>query len=89
MNGIDMRVLKRFFPSRLLPRWLVLFLDLGLVAVSVLLSYVFRYDFSSEFLGSPSLGHTLLLALAANLVAFAAFRSYANVIRFSTSCGSS
>ena len=84
MNGIDMRVLKRFFPSRLLPRWLVLFLDLGLVAVSVLLSYVFRYDFSSEFLGSPSLGHTLLLALAANLVVFAAFRSYANVIRFSS-----
>ena len=84
MNGIDTRVLKRFFPSRLLPRWLVLFLDLGLVAVSVLLSYVFRYDFSSEFLGSPSLGHTLLLALAANLVAFAAFRSYANVIRFSS-----
>ena len=79
-----MRVLKRFFPSRLLPRWLVLFLDLGLVAVSVLLSYVFRYDFSSEFLGSPSLGHTLLLALAANLVVFAAFRSYANVIRFSS-----
>ena len=84
MNGIDMRVLKRFFPSRLLPRWLVLFLDLGLVAVSVLLSYLFRYDFSLDFLASRSLGHTLLLALAANLVAFAAFRSYANVIRFSS-----
>ena len=76
--------MKHLFPARLLPRWAILFLDLAMVGGAVLLAYLFRYDFSLDFTESRTLKHTVVLALLANLVVFLLFRSYANVLRYSS-----
>ena len=76
--------MKHLFPARLLPRWAILFLDLAMVGGAVLLAYLFRYDFSLDFTESRMLKHTVVLALLANLVVFLLFRSYANVLRYSS-----
>ena len=66
--------MKHLFPARLLPRWAILFLDLAMVGGAVLLDF-------TEF---RTLKHTVVLALLANLVVFLLFRSYANVLRYSS-----
>ena len=81
---MDNSLLKHLFPARLLPRWAILFLDLAMVGGAVLLAYLFRYDFSLDFTESRMLKHTVVLALLANLVVFLLFRSYANVLRYSS-----
>ena len=81
---MDNSFLKHLFPARLLPRWSILFLDLAMVGGAVLLAYLFRYDFSLDFTESRTLKHTVVLALLANLLVFLLFRSYANVLRYSS-----
>ena len=81
---MDNSLLKHLFPARLLPRWSILFLDLAMVGGAVLLAYLFRYDFSLDFTESRTLKHTVVLALLANLLVFLLFRSYANVLRYSS-----
>ena len=69
---------------KVLPVWAILSIDVLVVFVSSLLAYALRYDFRSIFLDSSSIDKTILWVVIVNLVFFRVFRTYSNVLRFSS-----
>ena len=59
-------------------------IDVLIVVVSSLLAYALRYDFRSLFSESSSIDVTIVCTVAVNLIFFRAFRTYSNVLRFSS-----
>ena len=69
---------------KVLPVWAILSIDVLVVFVSSLLAYALRYDFRSIFLDSSSIDKTISWVVIVNLVFFRVFRTYSNVLRFSS-----
>ena len=74
----------RYLSAKVLPIWTVLLIDVLIIVVSSLLAYALRYDFRSLFSESSSIDVTIVCAVAVNLIFFRAFRTYSNVLRFSS-----
>ena len=74
----------RYLSAKVLPIWTVLLIDVLIIVVSSLLAYALRYDFRSLFSESSSLDVTIVCTVAVNLIFFRAFRTYSNVLRFSS-----
>ena len=76
--------LRRIFQSKVLPSWVILLFDTVITLVSVVLSFLLRFS-ASEML---TMGNDVLMGMALtlvfNLLFFRAFRTYSNVIRFSS-----
>ncbi|WP_321479820.1 nucleoside-diphosphate sugar epimerase/dehydratase [uncultured Bacteroides sp.] len=75
---------KRYLSAKVVPIWTILLIDLFIIVISCLLAYALRYDFSILFLESSTIDRTILATLAVNLVFFRVFRTYSNVLRFSS-----
>ena len=74
----------RYLSAKVLPIWTVLLIDVLIIVVSSLLAYALRYDFRSLFSESSSIEVTIVCTVAVNLIFFRAFRTYSNVLRFSS-----
>lgn len=74
----------RYLSVRVLPIWTILLIDLLTIIISTLLSYALRYDFHSIFMESSTLDATLVWTVLINLIFFRVFRTYSNVLRFSS-----
>lgn len=74
----------RYLSAKVLPIWTVLLIDVLIIVVSSLLAYALRYDFRSLFSESSSIDVTIVCTVAVNLIFFRAFRTYFNVLRFSS-----
>ena len=74
----------RYLSAKVLPIWTVLLIDALIIVVSSLLAYALRYDFRSLFSESSSIDVTIVCTVAVNLIFFRAFRTYSNVLRFSS-----
>lgn len=74
----------RYLSAKVLPIWTILLIDIFIIVASCLLAYSLRYDFRSIFLDSSTIDRTILWAVVANLVSFRIFRTYSNVLRFSS-----
>lgn len=59
-------------------------IDVFIIVISSLLAYALRYDFRSIFLESSTIDKTILWTVVVNLVFFRVFRTYSNVLRFSS-----
>lgn len=67
---------------KILPRWVIIALDLTIVAFSCIIGYLLRFNFSvSEILGNR-LPHGTLLYVACGLVAVLVTNSYKGIIRY-------
>ena len=77
-------LIHRYLSSTVLPIWAILLLDLLIIVISCLMAYALRYDFRSIFSDTSSIDRTIIWALAANLLCFRLFRTYSNVLRFSS-----
>lgn len=75
---------QRYLSAKVLPIWTILLIDILLIVVSCLLAYALRYDFRSLFLNSSTIARTVCWAIVVNLVFFRVFRTYSNVLRFSS-----
>ncbi|MFK2336391.1 polysaccharide biosynthesis protein [Bacteroides fragilis] len=62
----------------------MLLIDIFIIVASCLLAYSLRYDFRSIFLDSSTIDKTILWTVVANLIFFRVFRTYSNVLRFSS-----
>ena len=62
----------------------ILLIDVLIIVVSSLLAYALRYDFRSIFLESSTIDKTIVWTVIVNLVFFRVFRTYSNVLRFSS-----
>ena len=74
----------RYLSAKVLPIWTVLLIDVLIIVISSLLAYALRYDFRSLFSESSSIDVTIVCTVAVNLIFFRAFRTYSNVLRFSS-----
>lgn len=75
---------QRYLSSKVLPIWTILLIDVFIIVASCLLSYALRYDFRSIFLDSSTIDRTVFWTVVVNLVFFRMFRTYSNVLRFSS-----
>ena len=75
---------QRYLSSKVLSIWTILLIDVFIIVVSCMLSYALRYDFRSIFLDSSTIDRTILWTVIINLVFFRVFRTYSNVLRFSS-----
>lgn len=74
----------RYLSAKVLPIWTILLIDVLIIVVSSLLAYALRYDFRSIFLESFTIDKTIVCTVIVNLVFFRIFRTYSNVLRFSS-----
>jgi len=77
-------IFHRYLSSRVLPIWTVLLIDIFITVISCPLAYALRYDFRSIFMAPSTVDRTILWAVFVNLVCFRFFRTYSNVLRFSS-----
>ena len=79
-----MNFLRRIFSSKVLPSWVILFLDCGVTLGAVIIAFMLRYSpIELEPRGNEVL-MALGLILLFNTVYFHAFHTFSNVIRFSS-----
>ena len=79
-----MNFLRRIFSSKVLPSWVILALDLGVTVASIIVAFMLYYaPIELEYRGSEIL-MAMGLVLMFNLLFFHAFRTFSNVIRFSS-----
>ncbi|WP_419076392.1 polysaccharide biosynthesis protein [Phocaeicola sp.] len=74
----------RYLSAKVFPIWTILLIDVFIIVISSLLAYALRYDFRSIFLESSTIDKTILWTVAVNLIFFRVFRTYSNVLRFSS-----
>ena len=78
------KIFHRSLSAKVLPIWTILLIDVLIIVVSSLLAYALRYDFRSIFLESSTIDKTIVWTVIVNLVFFRVFRTYSNVLRFSS-----
>ncbi len=78
------KIIHRYLSSKVLPIWTILLIDVLIIVVSSLLAYALRYDFRSIFLESSTIDKTIVWTVIVNLIFFRIFRTYSNVLRFSS-----
>ena len=78
------KIFHRYLSAKVLPIWTILLIDVLIIVVSSLLAYALRYDFRSIFLESSTIDKTIVWTVIVNLVFFKVFRTYSNVLRFSS-----
>ena len=78
------RFFHRYLSSKVLPICTILLIDVFIIVSSCMLAYALRYDFRSIFLDSSTIDKTILWTVIVNLVFFRVFRTYSNVLRFSS-----
>lgn len=74
----------RYLSAKVLPIWTILLIDVFIIVISSLLAYAIRYDFRSIFWESSTIDKTILWTVVVNLIFFRVFRTYSNVLRFSS-----
>ena len=78
------RFFQRYLSAKVLPIWTILLIDVFIIIASCMLSYALRYDLRSIFLDSSTIDKTIIWTVIANLIFFRVFRTYSNVLRFSS-----
>ena len=79
-----LKFLRRIFSSKVLPSWTILLLDLFIVALSVLIGYLLRFEVAYPFRNSTDLFISVGVIAAVDLIFFRVYRTYANVLRLSS-----
>ena len=81
---MEHKIIQRYLSVKVLPIWTILLIDIFIVGISNLLSYALRYDVQSLFFNFPFILKSTFCIVLVNLIFFRIFRTYSNVIRFSS-----
>ena len=79
-----MNFLRKLFQSRVLPSWVILLFDIGISIMAVLVAFMLRYSPAEVAARSTDVLMALCMLLFFNLIFFRVFRTYSNVLRFSS-----
>lgn len=66
----------------ILPRWVIIFIDLGVISMSTALSFLLRFNFNLEEALRFHPGHAVLLTVGSGLLATISTKSYAGIVRY-------
>lgn len=75
---------KQYLSAKVLPMWIILLMDVVMVIISCLVAYILRFKFISYYWESSVINHTIVWGVLVNLIFFRVFRTYSNVLRFSS-----
>lgn len=67
---------------RTTPRWIIFAIDVSLCAVSVLLSFLLRFNFYLTDIRPEWISRAIGIILPVNVVLFVVFRNYAGIVRY-------
>lgn len=81
---MKLKFIQRYLSAKVLPIWTILLIDVFIIIISSILAYILRYDLRSVFLESSNIDKVILGAVIVNLIFFRVFRTYSNVLRFSS-----
>ncbi len=81
---MNLKIYYKYFSSHIASKWTVLFVDIIIVAISMLSAYVLQYGLLSITYKTSLYIYMLLLALLCCVCFFHVFRTYVGVIRFSS-----
>ena len=79
-----MNFLRKLFQSKVLPSWVILLFDIGISIMAVLVAFMLRYSPAEVEARSTDVLMALCMMLFFNLIYFRVFRTYSNVLRFSS-----
>lgn len=77
-----MHITARILRLRILPRWIIILIDLCLVAFATVLGYLLRFNFVVEELFQRSFYFGILINCIAVLIAIAITKSHAGIVRY-------
>lgn len=66
---------------RVLPRWVIFLIDLSCVLAAVAIGFLLRFNFNLPLIASYDWSQIVLLVIVVNSISFAAFRTFAGIIR--------
>ncbi|HEY6978646.1 MAG TPA: nucleoside-diphosphate sugar epimerase/dehydratase [Chitinophagaceae bacterium] len=69
---------------RYLPRWIIILIDTFLSFISIILSYLFRFNFNTEQITSDLFARGVLVTVNVYLISFLVIQSYKEIIRHTT-----
>ena len=75
---------RRIFSSRILPSWTILLFDACVIVFSMILAYAIRFTFDDAMAMGTEIRISTTVVLVLNLVFFRVFRTYSNIIRYSS-----
>ena len=81
---MNLEFIKKIVPERFLPRWAILIMDVAIVAVSFLFAYLIAYQFDRSAESMVSFRNAVITGVSLSFIAFAVFKPYRNVLRFSS-----
>lgn len=81
---MELNFFKRYLSARVLPIWIILFIDTAILVCSVIVGFVLRYNIPYLLENSVYVAKTVGIVLIFNLILFRIFRTYSNVLRFSS-----
>lgn len=81
---MKLKFIQRYLSAKVLPIWTILLIDVFIIIISSILAYILRYDLRSVFSESSNIDKVILGAVIVNLIFFRVFRTYSNVLRFSS-----
>lgn len=81
---MKLKFIQRYLSTKVLPIWTILLIDVFIIILSSILAYILRYDLRSVFLESSNIDKAIFGAVIVNLIFFRVFRTYSNVLRFSS-----
>jgi len=69
---------------RYLPRWITILIDTFLSFISIILSYLFRFNFNTEQITGDLFARGILITVNVYLISFLVIQSYKEIIRHTT-----
>jgi FlaA1/EpsC-like NDP-sugar epimerase len=75
------RMLKAIYRLKILPRWVIVIIDLSIIAFSSVLGYILRFNFSISEIRSFRFFDGLALSMACGLVSIILTNSYKGIVR--------
>ncbi len=75
---------RRIFSSRILPSWTILLFDACVIVFSMILAYAIRFTFDDAMDMDTEIRISTTVVLVLNLIFFRVFRTYSNIIRYSS-----
>lgn len=68
----------------IVPRWIILVLDLTICVISLIIAYLLRFDFDIRTIDPVSFSQVILILLAVNLFVFYNVKTYSGIIRYTS-----
>lgn len=86
INKIGRRIYKQFLENRLLSRWFILLIDIGIIFCATVISYLLTLQIYKNIgvIHHPVFTKYLAITVLCNLLFFCIFKTFKGIIRYST-----